>query len=254
MREPLISAILERIQHETGIVLSRATDRSRIARYLDSGGAIPQPHEPLPDALINLMTTNETYFEREPHHFDRLIKEVLPQITQGRERGKAIRILCAPCSSGEEAYTIALRILESAHQWCHPVEIVGVDISSEMIARAQTGIYSGRSVHALKPEILERYFSLQEQGYKIREPKGISVRFIVGNLFDPVLWAGMGTFDVIFSRNMMIYFGGDKNRELLKRFRDHLKGYLILGHADDHIQARDLFIPVRNERGVIYRN
>lgn len=252
MREETISAILERIQHETGIVLSRATDRARISRYLDNGGIFPQSHEPLPDTLINLITTNETYFERESHHFERLIDEILPQIDRSGVASKPIRILCAPSSSGEEPYTIALRILESSLRLSRAIEIIGVDISPEMIRRAREGIYSERSVHALKPEILHRYFSAQNQGFKINVLKGLSVRFLAGNLFDSQLWNELGTFEIIFSRNMMIYFDRSKNRELLLRFRDHLEGLLILGHADDHIQARELFTPIRSERGVIY--
>ncbi len=252
MREETISSILERIQHETGIVLSRATDRARISRYLDNGGILPKSREPLPDILINLITTNETYFEREPHHFARLIDEILPQIDRSAVASKPIRILCAPCSSGEEPYTIALRILESSLRLSRAIEIIGVDISPEMIRRAREGIYSERSVHALKPEILHRYFSAQNQGFKINVLKGLSVRFLAGNLFDSQLWNELGTFEIIFSRNMMIYFDRSKNRELLLRFRDHLEGLLILGHADDHIQARELFTPIRSERGVIY--
>lgn len=251
MREETISAILERIQQETGIVLSRATDRARISRYLDNGGILPKTHEPLPDTLLNLITTNETYFERESHHFDRLIDEILPQIDRSGV-SKPIRILCAPSSSGEEAYTIALRILESSLRLTRAIEIIGVDISPEMIRRAQEGVYSKRSIHALKPEIVQRYFRMQNQEFKINALEGMSVRFLSGNLFDPYLWNELGNFEIIFSRNMMIYFDKSKNRELLLRFRDHLEGFLILGHADDHIQARDLFTPMRKERGVIY--
>jgi chemotaxis protein methyltransferase CheR len=253
MREELISSILERIQHETGIVLSRTTDRSRIARYLDNGGIVPQSHEPLPDTLINLITTNETYFERESHHFNRLMAEILPEIDRSGDSAKAIRILCAPSSSGEEPYTIALRVLESAQKFRRPIEIIGIDISSEMIIRAQAGIYSERSVHTLSREILERYFIPVQQGYQIRPLNGVSIRFHTGNLFDLYLWDKIGDFDIIFSRNMMIYFDHAKNKELLKRFKGHLDGYLILGHADDHIQAKEFFTPVRNERGVVYR-
>lgn len=252
MSEVLISQILERIQHETGIVLSRGTDRARIRRYLEHGGVIPAPKEPLPEMLINLITTNETYFERERHHFDYMMDKILPEMDQSGE-SKAIRILCAPSSSGEEAYSIALRILESAHRFHRPIEIVGVDISSEMISRAQQGIFSARSVHALDKKILERYFIPEGEGYRILPLNGVRVYFRTGNLFDHRLWDELGRFDIIFSRNMMIYFEHSKNRELLERFKTHLQGYLILGHADDHMQARELFIPVRSERSIVYR-
>lgn len=253
MSEDTISRILERIEYETGIVLSRSTDRSRIRRYLDSGGAIPNLQEPLPEPLVNLVTTNETYFEREQHHFNRLMEEILPELDRLGDSAKAIRILCAPSSSGEEPYTIALRIQESAQKFRRPIEIIGVDISSEAIGRAQLGLFSERSVHALNTKTLEHYFIHEEQGYRIRPLSGVNVQFRVGNLFDSRVWGELGYFDVIFSRNMMIYFDKSKNRELLERFKSHLRGYLILGHADDHSQARELFTPLRFERGVIYR-
>lgn len=252
MSEETITRILERIQSETGIVLSRGTDRARIRRYLDQGGMIPHPNEPLPEVLINLITTNETYFERERHHFDRLMNDILPVMDQNG-CSKPIRILCAPSSSGEEPYTIALRIQEAAYRFQRPIEIVGVDISSEMISRAQQGIFSMRSVHALDKKVLERYFVPAEEGYRILPFGNMQIHFQVGNLFDPRLWDKLGHFDIIFSRNMMIYFDHSKNRELLERFKSHLNGYLILGHADDHMQARELFASVRSERSIVYR-
>lgn len=251
MNEMLITSLLERIQNETGIVLKREIDRDRIRRYLDNGGIVPHPSEPLGASLITLVTTNETYFERESHHFDYLIDEILPQLER-RDSSKPIRILSAPCSSGEECYTIALRLLRVGKKIIPPVEIVGVDISEEMITRAQRGIYSERSIHALDKETLESYFILKDKKYSLLPLQGISIRFMAGNLFDDNLWKELGYFDVIFSRNMMIYFDSTKNRELLDKFREHLRGYLILGHADDHINAKELFTPLRSQRGVVY--
>lgn len=252
MRESTILAILERIQQETGIVLSRPSDRDRIGRYLDSGGEVPNGSAPLPSALIDLVTTNETYFERESHHFDALIDEILPQLDRSGSM-RPIRILSAPCSSGEESYTIALRIANASLKLSRPVEIVGIDISPEMIKKGEQGIYSARSVHALDQSILERHFVCENGMYRILPFSGLTIRFISGNVFDDLLWRALGDFDIIFSRNMMIYFDSMKNRELLMRFHEHLSGYLILGHADDHKNAKELFTPYRLERGVIYR-
>jgi chemotaxis protein methyltransferase CheR len=251
MNEEIITSLLERIQKETGIVLSRQTDRDRIKRYLENGGTVPRTSELLPVSLINLVTTNETYFEREAHHFDRLIEEILPQLNK-LDSYKPIRILSAPCSSGEESYSIALRLSDFLGKLSRSIEIIGIDISEEMIEKARKGVYTPRSVHALSQSILERYFVCENGTYRILPLPSISIRFIAGNVFDPMLWKELGEFDVIFSRNMMIYFDSVKNRELLKRFQEHLRGYLILGHADDHLQAKELFTPLRSERGVIY--
>ncbi|MDD4883242.1 CheR family methyltransferase [Sulfuricurvum sp.] len=251
MNEALITAILEQIQREVGIVLSRQSDRDRIGRYLENGGAVPDKSRPIPKELIELITTNETYFERESHHFDRLIDEILPELDT-KESSMPIRILSAPCSSGEEVYTLALRICTLSRIGKRPVEIIGIDISEEMIEKARKGIYSGRSVHAVDKTVLERYFKSTENAYQVVPCPEIKIRFVTGNVFQDTLWKELGIFDVIFSRNMMIYFDAEKNKELLERFREHLKGFLIIGHADDHIGARELFTPLRSQRGIIY--
>lgn len=251
MNETLITTILERIQREIGIVLSRQSDRDRIARYLENGGSVPDTSRPIPKELIELITTNETYFERESHHFDQLINELLPELDQ-TDRSMPIRILSAPCSSGEEVYTLALRMCALSRIGKRPIEIVGIDISEEMIEKARAGIYSNRSVHAIDKAVLERYFQPVEYGYRVIPCSEITIRFVAGNVFQDELWRGLGMFDIIFSRNMMIYFDAEKNRELLGRFKKHLKSFLIIGHADDHIGARELFTPMRSPRGVIY--
>lgn len=246
-----IIELLKRIGNEIGIHLSRQTDYDRIHRYLENGGSIPSPHQPIPSELINLITTNETYFERESHHFDFLLNTILPKI-EITYSSRPIRILSAPCSSGEEPYNIALRILESSGRLSRPVEIIGVDISEKVIEKARAGIYSERSVHALTIPVLNKYFIRKNDHYTILPLNGISVRFMAGNLFDIALWKGLGEFDVIFSRNMMIYFTKEKNKELLELFKAHLKGYLIIGHADDHIQAKEMFPHIHTTQSNIY--
>lgn len=253
MKEHEITSLLKRIGDEIGIVFSRQSDRERISRYLDNGGVLPKPHAVLPTELINLVTTNETYFEREKHHFDYLTQTILPKLSQSYSP-KPIRILCAPCSSGEEPYSIALRILESSYTFNNRnIEIIGVDISEDVIQKAKIGNYSQRSVHALSPEILSRYFVRERDHYRILPISHINIRFQSGNLFDTSLWNSLGDFDIIFSRNMMIYFDKAKNLELLKKFREHLNGYLIIGHADDHLQAKEVFTPLHTAQGIIYR-
>lgn len=253
MNEQTITQLLRRIGNEIGIVLSRQSDHDRIKRYLDNGGVMPLVHEPLPSELINLVTTNETYFEREAHHFDYLINTILPEFNN-LSSSRPIRILCAPCSSGEEPYSIALRILESSKRSSRPIEIIGIDISEEVINKAKLGLYSKRSVHSLSPDILSRYFTEEKGYYRILPLNGVHIQFKAGNLFDTSLWNSLGEFDVIFSRNMMIYFDKEKNKELLTQFKKHLNGYLIMGHADDHIQAREVFTSLHIDRGVIYRS
>lgn len=246
-----IAQLLKRIGDEIGIVLSRQSDHDRIERYLANGGILPPSNQPLPPELINLVTTNETYFERESHHFDYLLTTILPELNT-ISLARPIRILCAPCSSGEEPYSIALRIMESSLDFSRPIEIVGVDISQEMINKAKIGLYSQRSIHALPSTILSKYFLSENSSYRILPIHGINLHFQTGNLFDKEVWNSLGHFDVIFSRNMMIYFDKEKNKELLHYFKAHLNGYLIIGHADDHFQSREIFTPLRTDKGNIY--
>ncbi len=246
-----VTELLKRIGKEIGIVLSRQSDHDRVARYLENGGVLPSKDRPLPSELITLVTTNETYFERESHHFDYLLNTIFPEL-DNEASSSAIRILCAPCSSGEEAYSIALRIMEHSRRFVRSIEVIGIDISEEVIDKARVGRYSQRSIHALSPQIVSRYFIHEERDYRILPLHGVDVRFQAGNVFDIALWNQLGRFDVIFSRNMMIYFDKEKNRELLTRFKEHLNGYLIIGHADDHLQSREMFTPLRTDKGNIY--
>lgn len=250
-RETLISDVLKRIEQETGIVLSRASDRDRVGRYIDQGGEIPGSFDKLPTSLITLVTTNETYFERESHHFDFLINTILPELDRSGTL-QPIRILSAPCSSGEEIYSIVLRLADMPKKTVRRIEIIGVDISEQMIEKARLGEYSPRSVHALEQTVLNRHFVLENNQYKIAPFPEYTIDFRVGNVFDNALWNQMGTFDVIFSRNMMIYFDAAKNIELLKRFQKHLSGYLLIGHADDHRNAKTIFSSRPIERGIVY--
>lgn len=247
-----INSLLERIQNETGILLTRQIDKNKIQKYIENGGSIPDITQPLPTSLIDLITINETYFERESHHFDTLIKDIMPALNK-IQTTRPIRILSAPCSSGEEIYTIALRLLTSSISFTRTIDIVGVDISEEIIQKARLGIYSQRSIHALDKNVLNNYFIDENNQYKILPvSQQLSISFIASNLFDANLWDKLGKFDIIFSRNLMIYFDSAKNKELLKLFKKHLDGYLFLGHADDHTSAKEIYTPLLNARGVYF--
>lgn len=185
--------------------------------------------------LMNAVTVNETYFYREKYQFEVLIKYVLPEIVSKRPKGEPIRILSAPCSSGEEAYTIALHLLDEGTMIEeHDFELIGIDINSEVIDKAKRGFYTERSVHEVPKTTLNANFTKQALGYQISADLRDAIDFKIANVFDKSQMRSLGKFDVIFSRNMLIYFDDASRKDVAMTFYDMLKpsGYIMLGHAE----------------------
>jgi len=160
------------------------------------------------EQLINIFTVNETYFYREEHQLQCLSRTLLPSIVQQRKPGDLVRIWSVPCSTGEEPYSIAIWLLEN---WpivdAYHIEIVGSDIDTQVLQEAQTGDYGDRALSRLPPDVVERYFEPPRDGHRrIIEDLRESVKFTVANLVDPASVAAQGVFDIVFCRNVMIYF------------------------------------------------
>lgn len=185
--------------------------------------------------LINDLTVNETYFFRENHQFEVLVNTILPEIHKRKREGEYIRILSSPCSTGEEPYSIALHLLEDDTVVNErDFEIVGIDIDSTVIDKARKGLYSDRSLHALPPNVKSTYFT-KKMGYnEISRDLTEAIDFKVCNVFDREEMRRLGKFDVIFSRNMLIYFDDASRKEVAMTFYDILNpnGYVLLGHAE----------------------
>lgn len=181
--------------------------------------------ENLRQDLINEITVNETYFFRE-----------LPQLEESINYAKSlkqkIRVLCAPCASGEEVYSLAILASEKGILGSS-IEITGIDINSEAIDNANKALYSKRSLHRLDDRLKTHYFKLDNEHYIVKKEKIPRIKFEVVNIFDDDFMK-LGTFDIIFSRNMMIYFDDDFKHKAIKRFYELLKphGRLYTGHAD----------------------
>ncbi len=178
----------------------------------------------LKQSFINLLTVGETYFYRESAHFD-LLCDALSE-------SRSFRVLCAPSSSGEEAYSIAIYLKEHCKS-SQDIRIVGIDINSDSIQKANDGIYTKRSLSYLPDSLKMRYFRQIDDRYQISDEIKVLTDFRVQNVFDRSLF-GYGEFDIIFCRNMLIYFNEQKKRETLDILRKLLKrdGKLFLGHAD----------------------
>jgi chemotaxis protein methyltransferase CheR len=208
--------------------------------------------------LISLITNNETYFFREEAQLRILTNEVLPPLKEKKIRvgERRLRIVSAGCSSGEEVYSLAMTVLETGNfLWDWDVQIIGVDIDPHIIARARSGIYAGRSLQATPPRYLDRYFRKCADGFMVREVVANLTRFVEGNLLHLDRYLERQQVDVIFCRNVLIYFDDDSIRRSVEGFAEVLvpEGYLFLGHSESLSRITTRYAPVRYPGSIIYR-
>jgi chemotaxis protein methyltransferase CheR len=199
------------------------------------------------------VSTNETYFFREPNHFSALEESILPELFSSKKR---LRVWTAGCSSGEEPYTLRIVFEEGRHSFCPgEAEIVATDISRTAIAEAQEGVYMERSLRFVPPMLLKRYFVAQEGGaFRVAETLRKSVDFRVHNLLKEA--PPKDQFDIIFCRNVMIYFDKLTQKRLVDEyFAEALdpRGYLCIGHSESLTGASRKFEYVRGLRAPVYR-
>ena len=208
--------------------------------------------------LLSLITNNETYFFREEAQLNILTSHVLPELKENKfkSKHKKIRIISAGCSSGEEVYTLAMILLESCHfLWDWDIRITGVDIDSEMIERARKGIYSGRAFQTTPPELMERYFSKCDDGFQVKSTLKRLTRFKVGNLLRLDSFDREDHADIIFCRNVFIYFSEETTRKIVENFATLLcqDGHLFLGHSESLSRVSSRYLQIRYPGAIIYR-
>lgn len=182
--------------------------------------------------LLDTLTTNETSFFREPHHFDFLRREVLP-----RFKGGLFRAWSAAASIGAEAFSMAMVLDEYLAQRGAEWEILGTDINTEVIARAQAAVYPMEFAHKIEEKYLKKYClrgtGTQEGRFLIDDRLRGGVRFMNANLMNPPPQS-FGRFDAIFLRNMLIYFDNTNKKIIVENVLKALKpgGYLFIGHSE----------------------
>jgi chemotaxis protein methyltransferase CheR len=206
--------------------------------------------------LTNLMTVNETYFFREEYQFQCLVRSILPALVKTKRNSNPVRIWVIPSSSGEEPYSIAIYLLEhwaGIHQW--DVEIVASDIDTKILAQAQAGIHSARSVKDLPPHILSTYFKLVPTGYQICEDLRNSIKFTRVNLAERSDTRSYRNFDVIFCRNLLIYFDDVSRRTAAEMLFESLNpgGYICLGHSESMSRISPLFRVRKFPEAIVYQ-
>jgi chemotaxis protein methyltransferase CheR len=211
--------------------------------------------------LVNNLTVNETYFLREDYQFDCLVRSALPDTMSRRSRfglgNEPVRILSIPCSTGEEPYSIALRLLEEWPQISQvDVSIVAADIDTNVLTAARRGRYGARSLQRVPDQWLTRYFTRHGHGhYRIRDDIREAVEFVTANICDSASMASFLNFDIVFCRNLLIYFDEVSARRAAENLYDALRpgGYLFLGHSESMSRISGIFAPVRFPEGLVYQ-
>jgi chemotaxis protein methyltransferase CheR len=217
----------------------------------------PHSNEEL-SQFISLLTNNETYFFRESAQFDILSQEILPAIKERKTlRGdRRLRIVSAGCSSGEEVYSLAMVLLESGlFLWDWDIQVTGIDIDEQIIAKAIKGVYSGRAFHTTPQQYVDRYFSSHHEGLQVKESLRQITRFTSGNLLQLDNLFSAQSADIIFCRNVLIYFSDDTTRQIAGSFARMLKldGLLFLGHSESLARISSQYIPIRFPGTIIYK-
>ena len=209
-------------------------------------------HEDLEREVVEAMTTNETFFFRDRVPFDNFRKVIIPYLLQARRDSRQIRIWCAACSTGQEPYSLAMLLDEEAHRlagW--KIEILATDLSRGVINTARNGIYSQFEIQRGLPITqLLRYFRQEGERWCINEYLRSRIRFEEFNLLSD--YAPLGRFDVIFCRNVLIYFDVPTKKDVLDRMAKNLApdGFFIMGAAETVIGLTDALVPHPEHRSV----
>lgn len=218
----------------------------------------PKASEEL-SAAIDILTTNETYFFREMCQLKAFGEEILPEIKSRKgdnDRTRNLSIWSAGCSTGEEPYTIAMLILETGHFKGWDIEIFGNDISQRVLQVARRGVYGQSSFRCTDKMFINKYFEPTPDGkHKVRDEIKNMVRFGYLNLMDRNRMSLLRSMDVIFCRNVLIYFDAESKKKVIHSFYDKLEegGYLLLGHAESMMNISTAYTLQHLKNDMVYR-
>ncbi len=250
------ATIAELVRARSGIVLgldkaylveSRLEHLIRTRQLTDLAGLSAKlrshPTEVLVRDVVEAMTTNETLFFRDIRPFEHLLATALPTTHAARPLGQPLRIWSAASSSGQEAYSIAMTVMDAGLSQ-RPVQIVGTDISTEQLGRARIGIYSDFEIQrGISTPVLKKYFERVNENWQIKDVVRRMVKFQQWNLMDDL--HPLGIFDLVFCRNVLIYFDVNTKRRVLDAIWSRLApgGWLYLGGAETTFGVSDRFTP-----------
>lgn len=210
---------------------------------------------PLQAKAVEALTTNETYFFRDFHPFESLRRTILPAIIERRADARQLSIWCAACSTGQEPYSIAMVIREHFPQLADwKIELIGTDLSPRVLAQAAAGRYNQIEINrGLPAPYLVKYFTQRDGNWFIKPEIAGMVRYQPMNLIEP--WPILPACDLIFMRNVMIYFDVETKRTILQRLRGCLRphGRLFLGSSETTLNIDPQWAPVTEGSTVVYR-
>jgi len=239
------------VQSRMGKVLREAAipDFSELLNKLDT-----RAYGDLRQKTIDAMTTNETLWFRDVHPFEYLQNTLLPELLKEKKR---LRIWCAACSSGQEPYSISMIIEEMLAKGqiarSVTVEILATDISSEVLESAKQGSYSRLALgRGLSPARMDTFFKKEGLDWRLVEKVRQRVKFTQINLKDP--FAGLGKFDIVFCRNVLIYFSAEFKTDILRKINGQLNpgGALFLGASESLAGLRDIYDMHQYKPGIVY--
>lgn len=241
--------------HKRALVCSRLAKRLRLhdlGHYSDYYRLLtendPEGIERM--AMINSITTNKTDFFREPHHFHFLAEQVFPAYKQNPNRERPLRMWSAASSTGEEAYSLAMTALEAMPSFNEKdIRILATDIDTDVLSRAASGVYSRAQARQIPEALLRRYFLRGQgahEGEVMAKPLLKSLIYFHWLNLQEDPWPMQEKFDVIFCRNVLIYFDKPTQQKLFQRMAGALKkdGYLMLGHSEAMHGWSNIFKPV----------
>jgi chemotaxis protein methyltransferase CheR len=207
--------------------------------------------------IMDVLTTNETYFFRESFQLKAFSEEVIPELikTKSARGNRSLRIWSAGCSTGEEPYTIAMLLSTIPELSGWKIEIIGTDISQKVLQQARRAVYGPSSFRVTEESDLRRFFHQQDGGYKVND----SIRELVTishlNLFDTNRLTMLGKVDLIFCRNVIIYFDQAAKKRVIESFHSALYdgGYLLLGHSESLMNVTTRFTLRHFRNDMIYQ-
>lgn len=222
-------------EHKTDMVYSRLSRRLRALQlntFAEYRGYL-QENDDEKVQFINALTTNLTHFFREAHHFDFIRDKLMAELVQSHQHDKRIRFWCAGCSTGEEPYSLAITVheaLNSVKSW--DIKILATDLDTQVLEKARRGCYEAERVKDIKPERIKKWFNTDGNDYIAKDELRQLISFKQLNLMNE--WPMKGPFDVIFCRNVVIYFDKTTQARLFQRYYDLLtpQGVLMLGHSE----------------------
>jgi len=241
------------------LVESRLTPVTRKAGLASLGDLVTKlkgGNEDLTVDVVEAMTTNESFFFRDKIPFEHFRDAIMPALMTTRARERRIRIWCAAASTGQEPYSLAMSLKEMKDKlggW--RIEILGTDISVDVLEKAKAGVYSQFEVQRGLPiQMLVKYFTQAGDTWQIASEIRAMVQYRQHNLLAD--FAGFGRFDIVFCRNVLIYFDHDTKSGVLNRIARQLQpdGYLVLGAAETVVGLSDAFKPIPDKRGLYAPN